>query len=290
MPTYQFRCRSPFTIGARNFLAEGVTEEQHMAVVLDMIRGKEFVCSQHAMDEIFEEDEIVLLYHFSMEIEKAKNNLDLNLGPTVETGDGLRAATANVYVVTGFNFPGFHQVLTGGRFRTSVPSPTYDLHYYTPHFGAMEDSPEYLESLMSSSYVVQLQRIYRVPGSEYVGYAPTDLNIGATNVPPIPRNQQLIDVSSNGSSTDVKTIVETWAEVNFSKMEPTCYGNFVYVEKDMNFACSNGYYVNQYIQITKIRESSKHGNLGPAAHLAGVMNTENIQQSPEAEGNNGGDA
>ncbi|CAF1919158.1 unnamed protein product [Brassica napus] len=138
----------------------------------------------------------------------------------------------------------------------------------------MEDSPEYLESLMSSSYVVQLQRIYRVPGSEYVGYAPTDLNIGATNVPPIPRNQQLIDVSSNGSSTDVKTIVETWAEVNFSKMEPTCYGNFVYVEKDMNFAC----------------ESSKHGNLGPAAHLAGVMNTENIQQSPEAEGNNGGDA
>lgn len=70
-----------------------------MAVVLDMIRGKEFVCSQHAMDEIFEEDEIVLLYHFSMEIEKAKNNLDLNLGPTVETGDHIVPTIGNTGIV-----------------------------------------------------------------------------------------------------------------------------------------------------------------------------------------------
>lgn len=84
---------------------------------------------------------------------------------------------------------------------------------------------------MSSSYVVQLQRIYGVPGSEYVGYAPNDLNIVATNVPPIPRNQQPIEVSSNGSSTDVKTIVETGAEANFSKIERTCFGNHVHVEK-----------------------------------------------------------
>lgn len=32
--TYQFRCRTPFTIGSYTFLAEGVTEEQHMARVL----------------------------------------------------------------------------------------------------------------------------------------------------------------------------------------------------------------------------------------------------------------
>lgn len=32
--TYQFRCRSPFTIGRRHFLDDSVTEEQHMAVVL----------------------------------------------------------------------------------------------------------------------------------------------------------------------------------------------------------------------------------------------------------------
>ncbi|CAN6970411.1 unnamed protein product [Brassica rapa subsp. trilocularis] len=87
--TYQFRCRSPFTIGTRNFLADGVTEEQHEAVVLDMVRGKEFVCSQGAMAEIFEESEMVLLYRFSMEIEKAKNSLDLNLGPTIEAADHI---------------------------------------------------------------------------------------------------------------------------------------------------------------------------------------------------------
>ncbi|CAN6871117.1 unnamed protein product [Brassica oleracea] len=124
---------------------------------------------------------------------------------------------------------------------------------------------------MSSSYVVQLQRIYGVPGSEYVGYAPNDLNIVATNVPPIPRNQQPIEVSSNGSSTDVKTIVETGAEANFSKIERTCFGNHVHVEKD-------------------IRESSKQGNLGTTEDLTGVMNTENIEQPLEDEGNNGGDA
>lgn len=32
--TYQFRCRSPFAIGRRHFLGDGVTEEQHMALVL----------------------------------------------------------------------------------------------------------------------------------------------------------------------------------------------------------------------------------------------------------------
>lgn len=32
--TYQFRCRRPFTTGSSTFLAEGVTEEQHMALVL----------------------------------------------------------------------------------------------------------------------------------------------------------------------------------------------------------------------------------------------------------------
>ncbi|CAN6871119.1 unnamed protein product [Brassica oleracea] len=146
--TYQFRCRSPFTIETRNFLADVVTEEQHIAVVLDMIRGKKFVCSQCAMAAIFYEDEMVLLYRFSIEIEKDKNSLDLNLGPTVETvdhivpsvantrivnhigGEGFKKSTANALTV--FNFPGFHHVSRGRRFRTSVPSPTYDPHYYTP--------------------------------------------------------------------------------------------------------------------------------------------------------------
>lgn len=39
-----------------------------------------------------------------------------------------------------------------------------------------------------------------------------------------------------------------------------------------------------------IRESSKQGNLGTTEDLTGVMNTENIEQPLEDEGNNGGDA
>lgn len=31
--TYQFRCRAPFTIGRFTFLGEGVTEEQHLAII-----------------------------------------------------------------------------------------------------------------------------------------------------------------------------------------------------------------------------------------------------------------
>lgn len=39
-----------------------------------------------------------------------------------------------------------------------------------------------------------------------------------------------------------------------------------------------------------IGESSKQGNLGTTEDLTGVMNTENIEQPLEDEGNNGGDA
>ncbi|KAH0904077.1 hypothetical protein HID58_043580 [Brassica napus] len=118
--TYQFRCRSPFTIGRRHFLGDGVTEEQHMAAVLgiyflyfawnhtafirtrkrvDMIRGNEFLYSQSVMAEIFNEDEMVLLYRFSLEIEKAKNSLDLNLGPTVESGDHIVPSVGRTWIV-----------------------------------------------------------------------------------------------------------------------------------------------------------------------------------------------
>lgn len=164
-------------------------------------------------------------------------------------------------VVTGFDFPGFHQVATGGRFRTSVPSPTYDPNYYNPHFGALEATPEYWERLMSSSYAVQLQRIYGVPGSEYVGYAPTELNIGTSNVHPFPANHQPITVSSNVSFTDVKPVVEAGSEVNFTKLETSCYKNPVYLEKGLFFlffARNNNRLFNLgieniYIRTTQIR-------------------------------------
>lgn len=36
--TYQFRCRTPFKIGSRSFLEEGVTEEQHTSMILGKFR------------------------------------------------------------------------------------------------------------------------------------------------------------------------------------------------------------------------------------------------------------
>ncbi|KAG2293103.1 hypothetical protein Bca52824_039772 [Brassica carinata] len=132
------------------------------------------------MAEIFNEDEMVLLYRFLLEIEKAKNSLDLNLGPTVESGDHIvpsvgctgivnrvdgdrvRMNTANGYAPTlsTVNFAEFRPVPTGVHSRTFVPAHAYDPGCYSPHFGNMEARPEYWESLMNSSYAVQLQRIY----------------------------------------------------------------------------------------------------------------------------------
>lgn len=54
-----------------------------------MIRGTELVCSEQVLKELFDEEKMVLLYRFSLEIEKAKNGLDLNLGLRVETDDHI---------------------------------------------------------------------------------------------------------------------------------------------------------------------------------------------------------
>ncbi|CAN7032660.1 unnamed protein product [Brassica oleracea var. botrytis] len=78
---YQFICRAPFKIGNRTFLAEGITEEQHISAI------KELVCSGQALKETFTEADLVSLYRFSFEIERARNRLDLNVGAADITGD-----------------------------------------------------------------------------------------------------------------------------------------------------------------------------------------------------------
>ncbi|CAG7869442.1 unnamed protein product [Brassica rapa] len=121
---------------------------------------------------------------------------------------------------------------------------------------------------MNSSYAVHLQRIYGVPGSEYVGYGPNELNIVPSNVPVFPRNTNSIQASSTGSSAHGKTKDETGSEVNFYKVENSGLGNPLNQEK-----CS---------------ESSRQGNLGTGEEVAGETNADNIQQGPGEEGNNGG--
>ncbi|KAF3608893.1 hypothetical protein DY000_02047462 [Brassica cretica] len=84
---YQCICRTPFKIGNRYFLGEGITEEQHMSSINDMVGGQELVCSYQVLKEIFSEDEMVSLYRFSLEIEMLTNLLDLNIGAANITPD-----------------------------------------------------------------------------------------------------------------------------------------------------------------------------------------------------------
>ncbi|CAF1745401.1 hypothetical protein Bca4012_043833 [Brassica carinata] len=86
---YEFISRTPFKIGNRSFLGEGKTEEQHMSDINEMVGGQELLCSDQVLEEIFSEAELVSLYRFSFEIERARNRLDLKIGAANTTGDDV---------------------------------------------------------------------------------------------------------------------------------------------------------------------------------------------------------
>ncbi|XP_048633938.1 uncharacterized protein LOC111215335 [Brassica napus] len=81
---YGFLCRTPFRFGQRSYLGHGVSEEQHLAAINGLIGRDPFVCSETVMREIFREDEMVILYRVSFEVEKARRSLDLNAHPPPE--------------------------------------------------------------------------------------------------------------------------------------------------------------------------------------------------------------
>lgn len=86
---------------------------------------------------------------------------------------------------------------------------------------------------MSSRYALELERIYGVRGSEYVGYLPTDL---ALVNPPSPvchlnRNNFHIEVSSTGSSAERKTVVGMGGEVTKPSISGFGQTNAVVIEK-----------------------------------------------------------
>ncbi|KAL0713243.1 hypothetical protein Bca4012_020221 [Brassica carinata] len=73
---YQFICRSPFNIGERRFLGDGVTEEQHRAEMLELASEGEFVCSGSVLREICSEEQLLLVYRVSFELRKARDEND----------------------------------------------------------------------------------------------------------------------------------------------------------------------------------------------------------------------
>ena len=105
------------------------------SLLIDMTRGNELLCSEQVLNQIFDEEKMVLLYRFSLEIQKAKNSLDLNLGLMVETDD---------HIVPNIGGEGETRVQHGGGVpNTEVQPdvargdlPTGDVPSNTPpHFG-----------------------------------------------------------------------------------------------------------------------------------------------------------
>ncbi|KAL0724043.1 hypothetical protein Bca4012_038642 [Brassica carinata] len=198
---YQFICRTPFTIGHRTFLADGVTEEEHMGAITDIMKGGELICSERVGQEIFGEDKMLLLYRFSFEVEKARNCLDLNLGPNHENDDHIVPMVTNeqtpITAIGGGG--GFHANSESGfpafPKGEAVTNPETTSLYgglgvemgtsygQTPYPPNMTGTG-YWERLMVSRYAVELERIYGVVGSENVGYQANNIEIGASTESP----------------------------------------------------------------------------------------------------------
>ncbi|XP_056854590.1 uncharacterized protein LOC130504039 [Raphanus sativus] len=69
---FQFLFREPFTVGDTTYLSGGITEKAHLERIYDMMGRDEICCSARMLTEILTEDKLVLLYRFSLEMEKAR--------------------------------------------------------------------------------------------------------------------------------------------------------------------------------------------------------------------------
>lgn len=119
---YQFQRRYPFTIGDTTFLGEGVTEEQHREAikgdfltlykivfqpihliltwnrmliqlffiyVQDLVGGHPIVCSNHMLEIMFNEPQLLIVFRVALELEKvyAETEDDVTAFPRVNVDD-----------------------------------------------------------------------------------------------------------------------------------------------------------------------------------------------------------
>lgn len=101
---YQFACRSPFTVGDKTYLQEGVTEEQHREAIKgkqgfeiifyiklpkrcfsvnhlllfiylpDLVGGHPLVCSKHMLEIMFNEPHLLIVFRVALEIQMVYAN------------------------------------------------------------------------------------------------------------------------------------------------------------------------------------------------------------------------
>ncbi|KAL0713551.1 hypothetical protein Bca4012_020529 [Brassica carinata] len=146
---------------------------------------------------------MVVAFCLLMEVEKAKNSIDLNKGPGDESGDHIVPtytppdtnkdmipyATA-VNLITGYGMAGesaFYQRLMECQMDSSMDGAGgggYEApdgrKYYAPTRPVFHGGAAYWDDLMASRYATELNMIYGVAGSENVGYPSTDLVIGSS--------------------------------------------------------------------------------------------------------------
>ncbi|KAH0928842.1 hypothetical protein HID58_014569 [Brassica napus] len=113
---YQFLCRSPFKIGDRSFLGEGITEEQHHEAIKELVGGHPIVCSQSMLELLFNEPQLLIVYRVALEI-------DMVYAPTPEERAALPRLTVDdmiaiqdgdtIYIDEGRNHAPTEEVLHG---------------------------------------------------------------------------------------------------------------------------------------------------------------------------------
>ncbi|KAL0855968.1 hypothetical protein Bca101_061121 [Brassica carinata] len=207
---YQFLCRSPFTFGDETYLAEGITEEQHLSSINALVGDDEIDCNRLMLQEIFTEENLVIVYHFSMEVDKARRTLDLNRRPTneVET-EGLGGiethshhAPSPGYVNTsscGFN-DDVHIIEDPCEFSHGWEGMNFGPNFWEPNtaHGSTKEDPVNLASGTSDNIINLADQLNidddACPINEYTIVDLDGSSTGSTeNSPPIRRGLTLSD-------------------------------------------------------------------------------------------------
>ncbi|KAL0898723.1 hypothetical protein Bca101_082684 [Brassica carinata] len=184
---YGFLCRATSKIGQRTYLGEGVTEEQHLASINGLFGRREMVCSDSVMREIFNDEEMVLLYRFSFEMEKARRSLDLDVQPppkepvvamsmsedsaVPEVGQAFYARQnrrGNIQM-EGFDTAGIGSPVgplprASTIYRQTFTNDSFgrDQHSFIPNWGDVPIGPGYWENMLGEGYVLPSQSGFNV--------------------------------------------------------------------------------------------------------------------------------
>ncbi|KAL0704599.1 hypothetical protein Bca4012_071024 [Brassica carinata] len=102
---YHFQRRYPFTVGEKNFLQEGVTEDQHQEDIKELVGGHPIVCSKHMLEIMFNEPQLLIVFRVALEIELVYANIGedgaelprLTVDDVIDMGQGVTISPEDPY-------------------------------------------------------------------------------------------------------------------------------------------------------------------------------------------------